>query len=70
MQQTVPAGGIGGLRTVEVPKGRWAQRIDPTGITVKSVYDSDSIIPFPMTSGIMICLKCIFCCIFSIYFAE
>ncbi|XP_075219511.1 WD repeat domain 62 isoform X2 [Lycorma delicatula] len=50
MQQTVPVGGVGGPRTVEVPKGRWAQRIDPTGITVKSVYDSDSIIPFPMNT--------------------
>ena len=39
------AGSGGGL-----PKGRWAQRMDTTnasGITVKSVYQGDSVIPFP-----------------------
>ncbi|XP_026291187.2 mitogen-activated protein kinase-binding protein 1 isoform X6 [Frankliniella occidentalis] len=35
-------------RPIEPPKGRWAQRLDATGITVKSVYDSDSVIPFPL----------------------
>jgi hypothetical protein len=34
-------------RQMDLPKGRWAQRLDAGGITVKSVYDSDSIIPFP-----------------------
>ncbi|XP_073989387.1 WD repeat domain 62 isoform X4 [Rhodnius prolixus] len=34
--------GSGGTR-VSGPKGRWAQRLDH----IKSVYDSDSIIPFP-----------------------
>lgn len=35
---------------VDLPKGRWAQRMDTTnasGITVKSVYQGDSVIPFP-----------------------
>lgn len=33
---------------VDLPKGRWAQRVQQgDGITVKSVYDSDEIIPFP-----------------------
>ena len=27
--------------------GRWAQRVDSTGITVKSHYNADSVIPFP-----------------------
>lgn len=27
--------------------GRWAQRVGSQGITVKSHYDSDSVIPFP-----------------------
>ncbi|XP_039299176.1 mitogen-activated protein kinase-binding protein 1 [Nilaparvata lugens] len=49
-QMSVPLSGAN-PRIVEVPKGRWAQRIRPTGITVKSVFDSDSIIPFPLTSG-------------------
>ena len=40
----------GGPR-VSGPKGRWAQRIDQTGITIKSVYDSDSIIQFPPKRG-------------------
>eukprot|EP00095_Tigriopus_kingsejongensis_P003257 maker-scaffold69_size418775-snap-gene-2.28 protein:Tk03257 transcript:maker-scaffold69_size418775-snap-gene-2.28-mRNA-1 annotation:"mitogen-activated protein kinase-binding protein 1-like isoform x2" len=30
-----------------LPKGRWAQRVGSQGITVKSHYDSDSVIPFP-----------------------
>ncbi|XP_043190518.1 mitogen-activated protein kinase-binding protein 1-like isoform X2 [Amphibalanus amphitrite] len=34
-------------RTVDFPKGRWAQRIDSAGMTVKSIYDRDSVIPFP-----------------------
>ncbi|KAG8229700.1 hypothetical protein J437_LFUL009825, partial [Ladona fulva] len=33
---------------VDFPKGRWAQRIDAAGITVKSVLESDSVIPFPL----------------------
>ncbi|XP_046743905.1 mitogen-activated protein kinase-binding protein 1 isoform X1 [Diprion similis] len=40
----------GGVRTlgVDLPKGRWAQRVQQSdGITVKSVYDSDPVIPFP-----------------------
>ncbi|XP_025993874.1 uncharacterized protein LOC105206048 isoform X2 [Solenopsis invicta] len=33
---------------VDLPKGRWAQRVQQgDGITVKSVYDSDEVIPFP-----------------------
>ncbi|XP_033221790.1 mitogen-activated protein kinase-binding protein 1 isoform X2 [Belonocnema kinseyi] len=33
---------------VDLPKGRWAQRVQQgDGITVKSVYDNDEIIPFP-----------------------
>lgn len=33
---------------VDLPKGRWAQRVQQgDGITVKSVYDSDAVIPFP-----------------------
>ncbi|XP_025602508.2 uncharacterized protein LOC105683743 isoform X1 [Athalia rosae] len=39
-----------GVRTlgVDLPKGRWAQRVQQSdGITVKSVYDSDPVIPFP-----------------------
>ena len=31
----------------EVPKGRWANRVGGGTMTVKSHYDSDSIIPFP-----------------------
>jgi len=39
---------------VDLPKGRWAQRVQQgDGITVKSVYDSDEVIPFPSrTAGI------------------
>jgi len=37
---------------VDLPKGRWAQRVQQgDGITVKSVYDSDEIIPFPRDGG-------------------
>ncbi|KAL6420994.1 hypothetical protein ACFW04_011451 [Cataglyphis niger] len=33
---------------VDLPKGRWAQRVQESdSITVKSVYDSDEVIPFP-----------------------
>ena len=35
---------------VDLPKGWWAQRMDTTnasGITVKSFYQGDSVIPFP-----------------------
>ncbi|XP_072157610.1 mitogen-activated protein kinase-binding protein 1, partial [Bemisia tabaci] len=33
----------------EIPKGRWAQRLDPTGLTIKSIFDSDSIIHCPLS---------------------
>ncbi|KAF7987924.1 hypothetical protein HCN44_003787 [Aphidius gifuensis] len=34
---------------IDMPKGRWAQRVQQTdSITVKSIYDSDEIIPFPV----------------------
>ncbi|CAL7952422.1 unnamed protein product [Xylocopa violacea] len=37
---------------VDLPKGRWAQRVQQgDGITVKSVYDSDEVIPFPPPRG-------------------
>jgi hypothetical protein len=36
---------------MDLPKGRWAQRLDAGGITVKSVYDSDSIIQIPLGQG-------------------
>ncbi|KAL6258300.1 hypothetical protein P5V15_010242 [Pogonomyrmex californicus] len=39
---------------VDLPKGRWAQRVQQgDGITVKSVYDSDEIIPFPSSRSIV-----------------
>lgn len=38
-------------RQMDLPKGRWAQRVDASGILVKSVYDSESIIPFPINQG-------------------
>jgi hypothetical protein len=38
-------------RQMDLPKGRWAQRLDAGGITVKSVYDSDSIIQVPLGQG-------------------
>ncbi|XP_066991483.1 mitogen-activated protein kinase-binding protein 1 [Anabrus simplex] len=38
-------------RQMDLPKGRWAQRLDARSITVKSVYDSDSIIPLPITQA-------------------
>jgi hypothetical protein len=38
-------------RHMDLPKGRWAQRLDAGGITVKSVYDSDSIIQVPLGQG-------------------
>ncbi|XP_063985422.1 mitogen-activated protein kinase-binding protein 1 isoform X3 [Diachasmimorpha longicaudata] len=46
--------GSSGVRSlgVDMPKGRWAQRVQQAdGITVKSVYDSDEIIPFPPPRG-------------------
>lgn len=66
-------------RPIEPPKGRWAQRLDATGITVKSVYDSDSVIPFPLqgtyypllmkkcslhNSLTLLCLKCALFCFY------
>ncbi|BES87447.1 WD domain, G-beta repeat [Nesidiocoris tenuis] len=38
--------GSGGVRVLG-PRGKWAHRIDHSGITIRSIYDSDSIIPFP-----------------------
>ncbi|XP_053594932.1 mitogen-activated protein kinase-binding protein 1 isoform X1 [Microplitis demolitor] len=39
---------------VDMPKGRWAQRVQQTdGITVKSVYDSDEIIHFPPSRSVI-----------------
>ena len=32
---------------MNVVAGRWAQRVDTQGITVKSHYNADSVIPFP-----------------------
>ncbi|XP_023288877.1 mitogen-activated protein kinase-binding protein 1 isoform X2 [Orussus abietinus] len=38
--------------SVDLPKGRWAQRVQQgDAITVKSVYDSDEVIPFPPPRG-------------------
>ncbi|XP_047496658.1 WD repeat-containing protein 62-like isoform X3 [Penaeus chinensis] len=42
-----PAGGAGDRGTVDMPKGRWAQRLHNNAITFKSHYDTDSVIPFP-----------------------
>ena len=36
-----------GTNDVNVDPGRWAQRVDTQGITVKSHYNADSVIPFP-----------------------
>ncbi|XP_024944621.1 uncharacterized protein LOC107271231 isoform X2 [Cephus cinctus] len=47
-EETAPLGS--GVRSlgVDLPKGRWAQRVQQgDAITVKSVYDSDEVIPFP-----------------------
>lgn len=39
---------------VDLPKGRWAQRVQQgDGITVKSVYDSDEVIPFPPSRNVI-----------------
>jgi len=39
---------------VDLPKGRWAQRVQQgDGITVKSVYDSDEVIPFPPSRSVI-----------------
>lgn len=39
---------------VDLPKGRWAQRVQQgDGITVKSVYDSDEVIPFPLSRTVI-----------------
>ncbi|XP_046980960.1 mitogen-activated protein kinase-binding protein 1 isoform X1 [Schistocerca americana] len=40
-------------RQMDLPKGRWAQRLGDGGITVKSVYDSDSIIPIPLGQDVV-----------------
>uniref|UniRef100_T1IQM5 MABP1/WDR62 second WD40 domain-containing protein n=1 Tax=Strigamia maritima TaxID=126957 RepID=T1IQM5_STRMM len=42
-----PALNVGKGSNVSQPKGRWAQRIDPHGINVKTVYTSGEIISFP-----------------------
>ena len=48
-------GGASGNQSGEnpdLPKGRWATRIEGAGqVTVKSHYDSDSVIPFPGPPG-------------------
>ena len=39
---------------VDLPKGKWGQRMDTTnssGITVKSFYQGDSVIPFPSSQS-------------------
>lgn len=52
-----PAGGAGDRGTVDMPKGRWAQRLHNNAITFKSHYDTDSVIPFP-ARGNLISFKC------------
>ncbi|XP_042204549.1 mitogen-activated protein kinase-binding protein 1-like isoform X3 [Homarus americanus] len=42
-----PGGGAGDRGVVDMPKGRWAQRLHNNAITFKSHYDTDSVIPFP-----------------------
>ena len=48
-----PASVSSGKGGVDLPKGRWAQRMDTnaSGITVKSFYQGDSVIPFPPSQG-------------------
>lgn len=47
-EESPPLGSGGRMLGVDLPKGRWAQRVQQSdGITVKSVYDSDPVIPFP-----------------------
>ncbi|KAK7791824.1 hypothetical protein R5R35_001242 [Gryllus longicercus] len=46
---SVPPHPLSSRQQLDPPRGRWAQRLDAGGITVKSVYDSDSIIPIPLT---------------------
>lgn len=46
--ENIVTSGVRSLSGVDMPKGRWAQRVQQAdGITVKSEYDSDEIIPFP-----------------------
>lgn len=42
-----PGNGAGDRGGVDLPKGRWAQRVPNNAITFKSHYDTDSVIPFP-----------------------
>ncbi|XP_045134844.1 mitogen-activated protein kinase-binding protein 1-like isoform X8 [Portunus trituberculatus] len=42
-----PGNGAGDRGGVDMPKGRWAQRLHNNAITFKSHYDTDSVIPFP-----------------------
>ncbi|XP_066973232.1 uncharacterized protein [Macrobrachium rosenbergii] len=42
-----PGNGPGDRGSVDMPKGRWAQRIHNSPMTFKSHYDTDSVIPFP-----------------------
>jgi len=44
-----PSSAVSSKGSVDLPKGRWAQRMDSnaSGITVKSFYQGDSVIPFP-----------------------
>lgn len=49
-----PSSSASGKGSVDLPKGRWAQRMDTnaSGITVKSFYQGDSVIPFPPPQSI------------------
>ena len=58
---------VSGKGSVDLPKGRWAQRMDTnaSGITVKSFYQGDSVIPFPPPQsayfvGILLCMFYLF----------
>lgn len=55
-QMTEPQGsgnGPGDRGAVDMPKGRWAQRLHNNAITFKSHYDTDSVIPFPARGELM-----------------
>nr|XP_050853535.1 mitogen-activated protein kinase-binding protein 1 isoform X9 [Vespula vulgaris] len=52
VEETTTVGSTVRPLSVDLPKGRWAQRVQQgDGITVKSVYDSDEVIPFPPPRG-------------------
>lgn len=51
---TGPVGSNNSKGGVDLPKGKWGQRMDTTnssGITVKSFYQGDSVIPFPSSQS-------------------